>query len=478
MQGWARRALIFFLVLTIGILISFLVVWWSSAVSLGDVYELGTGSFEPSLIVSVALLWCLVGTALWWLSRREVTSDTLVLLVGAVGISLLYLSVLREHVWFGDYQLYFRAAKTMGAGAAMTSRYVYPPFWAFFLSTIGKAFGGGEVGDWAIILVCFVLNHLSIVAFFILGSLFLSRCGLSRTFSSVLLFAAMLVNVPILRNMVYVQVNLLLVDLVLAGVLVFRRSVLLSALLFALATHLKVMPVLFVPVFLYRKEYRFVIYYGLLLAAIAWVTTLSGGIGYYRDFAENLAQWHPAALRSCSLYGFFKRTDMLLQSRLPFDALFNLTRVVLALWVYALSYFSIRRRVFSAGSPDSRSEGIINGLVPLMFLLPAVSPAVWPYHLVLLIIPAILALAYMRGTRRLGLWGLGYFFTFLLPVFDFYPWSYLRLVGWLALLLALSDVVLSPRTSRWVETLDRVVCEAVGRVADEVAAVFRGIPAR
>ena len=113
MQGWARRALSLFLALTIGILTSFFVVWRSSAVSLGDVYELGTGTFEPPLIVSLALLWCLVGTALWWLSRREVTLDRLILLVGAVVISLLYLEALREHVWFSDYQLYVRAAKTM-----------------------------------------------------------------------------------------------------------------------------------------------------------------------------------------------------------------------------------------------------------------------------------------------------------------------------------------------------------------------------
>jgi len=328
------------------------------------------------------------------------------------------------------------------------------------------------------ILFIFIVNHLSIVGFFLLGTLFLSRCGLSRIFAAVLLFAAMLVNVSILRNMVYVQVNLLLVDLILAGVLVFRKSVLLSALLFALATHLKVVPVLFIPVFLYRREYRWVVYYGLFVLGIAWMTTLIGGFRYYGVFFENLLAWRPASLGSASFYGFFRRTEMVMRSRLPVDALFNVTRVILALWIYALSYLSVRRETFAAGTRDARSAALINGLVPLMFILPAVSAGVWPFHLVLLIIPAILALVTMRGSRRLGLWCTGYFLTFLLPVFDFYPWSYLRLVGWLALLLALSDVVLSPRTSRWVERLDRVVCEAVGRVVDEVAAVFRGAAAK
>ena len=96
---------------------------------------------------------------------------------------------------------------------------------------------------------------------------------------AVLLFAVMVVNVPILRNMVYLQVNLILVDLVLAGVLLFRKSVLLSALMFALATHLKVVPLAFVPVFLYRREYRWVVFYVLFCAGIFWVTTLQVSIG-------------------------------------------------------------------------------------------------------------------------------------------------------------------------------------------------------
>ena len=119
------------------------------------------------------------------------------------------------------------AAKAMLTGAPLPDRYIYPPFWAFLLSLIQRAFGGGVAGDGAAILFCFLINHLSIVAFFVLGSLFLSRCGLSRTFAALLLFAAMLANAPVVRNILYVQVNLLMIDLVLAGVLVMGRSVLL-----------------------------------------------------------------------------------------------------------------------------------------------------------------------------------------------------------------------------------------------------------
>jgi hypothetical protein len=467
MHSWARRALIFYVCLTAAALASFLVVRLNPAVSLPDIYEEGTGTFEPSLIVSLFVLWCLAGGSLWWASRRRLTPETLVLFVGTLAVSLLYLSIMREHVWFGDYQLYFRAAKTLEVGAAMTPRYVYPPFWAFLLLNVGRAFGGGPVGDHAIILFCFALNHFSVVGFFLLGAHFLSRCGLSRALSAMLLFAAVAVNVPVLRNMVYVQVNLLLLDLVLAGVLVLRKSVFLSALLFGLATHLKVTPLLLVPVFVYRREFRWLAYYGLVVVGIGWLTTLSGGWEYYAAFVRNLLEWHPAAYRSSSFYGFFKRTGMLFGASVPYDALFNALRAALAAGVYALSYLSMRREVFARG-PDDRSAGIVNGLVPLLFVWIVVSPTVWPYHLVVLIIPAVLSLTHMRRWRRLGLWTFGYVFTFIVPVFDFYPWSYLRLAGWLALLAAMSDVVIFPRTADWITRVDEAVNEALSRVASRL----------
>ena len=120
------------------------------------------------------------------------------------------------------------------------------------------------------------------------------------------------------------------------------------------------MPALFVPVFLLRREYRRVGYHVLFLAGIAWVTTLRGGIGYYVDFLGNLGGWHPAALRSCSVYSFLERTRRLFGMALPVGALSNIVRVALALWVYALSYLSIRREVFAEPS-DARLAGAALG---------------------------------------------------------------------------------------------------------------------
>jgi hypothetical protein len=251
-----------------------------------------------------------------------------------------------------------------------------------------------------------------------------------------------------------------------------RRSVILSALMFALATNIKVLPLLFVPLFVYRREFRWLVCYAALAAAIAALPTLAGGLEYYRAFVDNLWNWHPAAFNSASFYSFFKRTGMLFEAGLPYNVLFNVIRVAVVLWVYAVSYFAVRRRVFCT-NPDQRFAALVNGLVPMMFLLPAVAPTVWPFHLVLLIVPAVLTLTHMRGPRRVGLWSVGYFLTFVLPIFDFYPWSYLRLLGWLALLAALTDVVLSPPGRPWLGRLDEALCEAVDRVVGAYAGAPR-----
>jgi len=467
MQALARRWLSFFLILSAAILAFFAFVGWSPAASLDELYTLGPATNEISLVVSVSLMWLLVGFALWWLSFRRVTQETALLFAGAIAVSLVYLAFLREHVQFMDYRAFVQAARTMLAGQPLPERYIYPPLWAFSLSLLQRAFG-----EQAPALACFATTHISLVAFYVLGVLLLARCGVSRTLASLLMFAAVVVNVPILRNVVYVQVNLLLIDLVLAGLLVMRRSTLLSALFFALATHLKIVPVLFVPVFIYRKEYRWLAYYVVLCVVIAWLAPFGGGFAYFRDFVGNLGQWHPARLRSCSFYGLFHNTDRIFELGLPVDALFNVVRAVLGVWIYAVSYISIRRETFSR-SDDLRTSAAINGLMPLMFLMPAFSPAAWSYHQVLLILPAVLTLLYLRGPRRLGLWSIGYFFTFLLPVFDLYPWSYLRLVGWVALLVALTDAVLRPRTSRWLENIDEAVNAGLSAATAAVSSASR-----
>ena len=80
---------------------------------------------------------------------------------------------------------------------------------------------------------------------------------------------------------------------------------------------------------------------------------------------------------------------------------------------------------------------MLNGWPALSILMVLASPLLWEHH------PVFVALPFLAITRRLETpveWSwlsLAYAFVFLLPTFDFYPWSFARLVGLLVLLVLL-----------------------------------------
>ena len=229
-------------------------------------------------------------------TRRSLATDDLVLLVATALLSLLYLVILREHVLFGDFQAYIRAAHAINDGEPFHARYIYPPLWASLLAVIQSG-----LGHRAAEIFCFALNHISLVAFLPLAVLVLERCGLSRRLAALLMLIALAVNVPVLRNLVYVQINILVLDLVLVAVLAAPRHWLLAGLALAVSTHLKILPVLVLPLFVLERRWRFLAaFFGGLLLLFA-ATAIPYGLGYWEDFLQNLRVWQPPALRSAAL---------------------------------------------------------------------------------------------------------------------------------------------------------------------------------
>ena len=79
--------------------------------------------------------------------------------------------------------------------------------------------------------------------------------------------------------------------------------------------------------------------------------------------------------------------------------------------------------------------------MPLLFLWLVLSPTVWVYHLVVLIVPALMLTPHLRTTSRQAAFMAGWFLVFCFPTVDVYPVSYLRLVGWLGLLVLTAIVI-------------------------------------
>ena len=445
----AVRALTIYVALTVAVLVYLILLWQSPDLSLSGLTRTGPRTNPLSLGISLASMWLLATAVLILAVLRKINAGNIVLVVSGAVVALAYLVFISERFYFGDYKAYVRAAENIVAGQPFHSRYIYPPFMASVLAHIHRT-----LGSQVAVLACFIQNILSLWAFFILGSLLLRRSGLSLHLSSILLAVAMIANVPVLRNVKYVQTNLSYTDLILAAILVLPRSRLLSAISLAVGTHLKVVPVLLLPLFAFTKKYLWLLYYAVAGLAIVLITTLTDGGSYYLDFFHNLSGWEHAALLSASIDSFLLNANQYLGVTLPVRAISITLKVALILWLYFLARCALRKKAFFR-SGDQAFDTLANGALPLLFVGPVLSPTVWVHHLVVLIIPAVLLSVRLLTRRRILLFAFGYSFTFLLPAIGCYPWSFLRLAGWLMLLILMSDCVLNPGVSPRVLDMDR-----------------------
>src|SRR5262249_5135473 len=139
------------------------------------------------------------------------------------GLSLLYINIMRERVAFSDGQKYVQAAFNLHQGEPLDREYLYPPLWVWFLASFIP------IHTKLPILIVAVVNLASLVAFIPLLMATLKRFGWSIDAAALSVFGILLVNVPVLRNIGYLQINLLVADCVLGSLLLYRKHKGLSA---------------------------------------------------------------------------------------------------------------------------------------------------------------------------------------------------------------------------------------------------------
>jgi hypothetical protein len=77
---------------------------------------------------------------------------------------------------------------------------------------------------------------------------------------------------------------------------------------------------------------------------------------------------------------------------------------------------------------------LYDSIIPLFVAMTLLSPLVWEHHALFLTLPFLLLLKKLRSPADWVSYGAVYFPVFLTPIFDYFPWSYGRLVGMLILL--------------------------------------------
>jgi hypothetical protein len=115
---------------------------------------------------------------------------------------------------------------------------------------------------------------------------------------------------------------------------------------------------------------------------------------------------------------------------------------------------NIRQETFFSGE----GTRLYNAIPSLLILMLMVSPIVWVHHGVFVGLPFLVLLKKLDKPSAWALFGFAYFFEFLLPTFDFFPWSYGRLVApllclWLMWILPDQPSDLFTKVNRWFDAL-------------------------
>jgi hypothetical protein len=435
----SKRALLAWGVLTILVMASSLVIWgWRGADGFEIAIQRGPFTILETALASVAVTWLLAGLFLYLLSTKRFNAQNALTWGGFFLVALVYVNLLRERPEYGDVEVYIEAALNLARGRALPDQYFYPPLWATFLAWLAP------LGETGIFTTVWILNLLGLFAFYFLLSKTLELYGFSTRLAALVTTVFILANVPILRTMVYLQVNLHVMNAVFLGLLLYRRFPALSALTMAIAVHLKASPAVLVLAFLLEWNWRWLAWAALSFVVVGAIPIASYGISPYLDFVQNsigLAAGHVLTFRENSFEGFFTALVELLNlspGLIKFGAYF--AKAVL----FAATILVMRRNIWRETFFSGEGKRLYNAIPSLLILMTLASPIVWVHHGVFVGLAFLLLLKRLATPADWTLFGFAYFFEFLLPTFDFFPWSYGRLVAPLICLWLLWQVPEKP----------------------------------
>ncbi len=439
-------SLLFWAGLTLLVLLSTLVIdLWKGPATLGILIQEGVLSDLALTLWSVALVWLMAGGLLLAIRQNRIHSRNVLLWAGFLLISLLYINLLRERTKYGDLQYYIDAAVALYKGHPLPTQYVYPPLWAILLEQFVP------LGNDFLFVLNWVLNVCALGLFYFLLAGLLQRYRFSPNAAGLVSGLFLAVNVPALRTLVYGQVNFYVMDLILLSLLLFRRFSFLSALALAAAIHLKATPILLAIAFLYEKDWKWLIWLVLSLTAIGLITLAANGVGPYLDYLHNAGlatSLDSLRYRDNSFDSFFTALFTFLQLGHLWAVIFTYaSKLLLAGAVLWLTVHTVRGKTFL--DDDQRGSRLFNAIPALFILMTLASPLMWEHHGVFVSLPFLLLLKRLDTPGPWLLFGFAYLLEFFLPTFDFFPWSYGRLVAPLIVLWLIWRATKPPKDTPW-----------------------------
>ncbi len=378
-----------------------------------------------NLVITLAattLTWLLLGALLYLLVDGKINAGNVFMVAGFFLVMFIYLNILRERFRYGDYAYYIEAATALLNKQTLPDTYLYLPLWATLLQFIVP------LGDQGILAILWSVNMFALGVFYLLLIRVLERYEFSNYFAVSVAVPFILINAPIQRTLGFVQVNLLVMDLIFLSILAYPKNTFVSALTLALAVHLKTSPAVLVLAFLLEFNWRWLVWFAVSFLIIAAIPVAINGISPYYDYLNNIAiltQIPDTNFHDTSFDSFLRFLN-------PFFGINILwTRIMIYIAKAALlctTIFvmikNIRNRSFTNGR-----DNMLNAIPPLFVVMTLASPIVWDHHGIFVTLSFLLMLK-LIDTPNLWMWfGFAYFLEFVMPSFDFFPWSYGRLVA-------------------------------------------------
>ncbi len=206
-------------------------------------------------LAATTLTWLLLGVLFYMLANDKINASNALLMAGFFLVMFVYLNILRERLRYGDYHYYLEAATAFANGQTLPDTYLYLPLWGALLQFLVP------LGDQGFLVTLWTVNIIALGTFYFLLVRILERYNFSHHFAVLTTILFLLVNAPLQRTLGFVQVNLMVLDLVFLSILTYPKNTLLSALTLALAVHLKTSPAVLVLAFLLEFNWRWMFWF-------------------------------------------------------------------------------------------------------------------------------------------------------------------------------------------------------------------------
>jgi len=355
--------------------------------------------------------------------------------------ALLIFSVYPTYSW--DYDCYATAAQNIisGINPYENSSYVYPPFLSIVLSRLHILTGTKELS----FMIYQYFQLLMLAALIWQIRVLLPLLGLKPIPSAILLIACILLNIPLWRTLHYSQVNLILLNIILFVMLNGKRSPLLSGFILAIGIHVKLYPLLLLPVWIIKGRFLHILS-SLLFVVLGILGMFYFYPGILQQFYEFILHF-PAGVRlrdnsiHSILYNLFHITGLrngLSEARF----IAYIQSLYLISLISVLIFFAYRTlaRVYPEytvsvnETPEIKQIQYFQLFADICACMLLVSPMVWEHHYVLALPLILICLAGESGKSFRPVPWIGAGLILLIPVNDIFILSLNRIAGLMLLL--------------------------------------------